>query len=125
LVIAESCFFQGRPTEAREPAEEAFRLAPWDPVAAGFLAGLLIRSGETERAEKLIETIRGMVPVAMITYHLVCRKIDSAIDWYERDIELRQPSATTLACSELLKPLRDSPRWPKLARMMNLPGTVS
>jgi tetratricopeptide (TPR) repeat protein len=39
LVIAESYFFQGRPTEAREPAEEAFRLAPWDPVAAGFLAG--------------------------------------------------------------------------------------
>jgi serine/threonine-protein kinase len=125
LVTAEVYFFQGRPSEARVPAEEAFRLAPWDPVAAGFLAGLLIQSGEKERAEKLIETIRGMVPVAMIMYHLVCSEIDSAIDWYERDIELRQPSAATLACSELLKPLRDSPRWPKLARMMNLPGTVS
>jgi TolB-like protein/tRNA A-37 threonylcarbamoyl transferase component Bud32/Tfp pilus assembly protein PilF len=125
LVIAESYFFQGRPTEAREPAEEAFRLAPWDPAAAGFLAGLLMQSGEKERAEKMIATIRGMVPVAMIIYHLVCGEIDSAIDWYERDIELRQPSAAPLACSEFLKPLRDSPRWPKLARMMNLPGTVS
>ncbi|HUC30735.1 MAG TPA: tetratricopeptide repeat protein, partial [Candidatus Acidoferrum sp.] len=125
LVIAESYFFQGRPAEAREPAEEAFRLAPWDPVATGFLAGLLMQSDEKERAGKLISTMRGMVPAAMIMYHLVCSEIDSAIDWYERDIELRQPGAAMLACSCLLKPLRASPRWAKLAKMMNLPGTVS
>jgi TolB-like protein/predicted Ser/Thr protein kinase len=125
LVIAEIYFFQGRPAEAREPAEEAFRLAPWDPVATGFLAGLLTQSGEKEWAGKLIATMRGMVPAAMIMYHLVCSEIDSAIDWYERDIELRQPGAAILACSSLLKPLRASPRWPKLARMMNLPGTAS
>jgi Flp pilus assembly protein TadD len=120
LIVAESCFFQGRPGEAREPPEEAFRLVPWDPVAAGFLAGLLVLAGEKERAEKLIATMREMVPAARIIYHLVCSEIDAAIDWYERDIELRQPGAALLACPAHLTPLRSSPRWPRLARMMNL-----
>ncbi len=26
-------------------------------------------------------------------YHLICSEIDAAIDWYQRDIELRQPNA--------------------------------
>ena len=30
LEIAQSYFYLGKLTEAREPAEEAFRLAPWD-----------------------------------------------------------------------------------------------
>lgn len=85
----------------------------------------LTQSGETGRAEKLIVTMRGMVPAAMFMYHLVCSEIDSAINWYERDIQLRQPGAAMLASSRLLKPLRASGRWPKLAKMMNLPATVS
>jgi eukaryotic-like serine/threonine-protein kinase len=121
LVIAESYFFQGKHAEAREPAEEAFHLAPWDPVAGGFLAGILTQAGEKDRAEKLIATMREIVPIAMIMYHIVCSEIDAAIDWYERDIERRQPTAAMLACAEFLKPLRASPRWPRLAKMMNLP----
>ena len=58
----------------------------------------------------------------MTMYHLVCSEIDAAIDWYERDIELRQPGAAHLASAGFFKPLRASPRWPKLAKMMNLPG---
>ncbi len=58
MMIAFSYFFQGKLAEAREPAEEAFRVAPWEPVAVGFLAGLLARAGEKDRAEKLIATIQ-------------------------------------------------------------------
>jgi eukaryotic-like serine/threonine-protein kinase len=46
LVIATSHFFQGNFAQAREPAEEAFRRSPWSATAAGFLAGLLARTGE-------------------------------------------------------------------------------
>jgi tetratricopeptide (TPR) repeat protein len=124
LVIAETCFFQGRLDEARASAEEAFRLAPWDPLAAGFLGGLLVLAGERDRAEKLIASVRGMVPEGMVMYHLVCSEIDTAVDWYERDIELHQPGAAMLAHAAFLKPLRDSPRWRRLARMMNLPANA-
>ena len=71
-VIALSYFAQGKLAEAREPAEEAFRRAPWHAEAVGLLAGLLARAGEKERAEKLIATLRGMIPLGMFMYHLVC-----------------------------------------------------
>jgi serine/threonine protein kinase len=120
-VIAACHFFQGNFSEALESAEEAVRRSPWSATAAGFLAGLLVRSGEKGRAEKLIKSMRGMIPGGMILYHLVCEDIDAAIDWYERAIEQRQPVAVLLASAGYMKPVRASPRWPKLARMMNLP----
>jgi TolB-like protein/Tfp pilus assembly protein PilF/predicted Ser/Thr protein kinase len=121
LAIALSYFFQGKPAESRQSAEEAFRVAPWNPLAVGFLAGLLVQAGEKERAQKLLE-LCGTMPSGMILYHVICSQMDAAIDWYERDIELREPGAAHLASAGFLKPLRVSPRWPKLARMMNLPG---
>jgi hypothetical protein len=65
--------------------------------------------------------MRGMIPIGMIFYHVVCSEIDAAIDWYERGIRQRQPLAAGLAAAAFFRPLRSSPRWPKLAKMMNLP----
>jgi tetratricopeptide (TPR) repeat protein len=63
FVIALCYFCQGKLSEARESAEEAFRIAPWSTGVVGLLAGLLVRSGEKDRAEKLLaiisETDRG------------------------------------------------------------------
>jgi tetratricopeptide (TPR) repeat protein len=111
-IIALSYVGQGKLSEAREPAEVAFRISPWNSFDVGLLAGLLAQAGEKDRAEKLLETLRGMIPEGMILYYLVCSEIDAAIDWYERAIELRQPGAVRLASAEFLKPLRFSPRWP-------------
>ena len=61
----------------------------------------------------------------MVYYHLMRSQIDAAIDWYERAIERREPVAALNASAGFLKPLRASQRWPKLARMMNLPESVS
>jgi serine/threonine-protein kinase len=123
LIIALSYFFQGKLAEAREPAEEAFRVVPWNPLVVGLLTGLLATVGENERAEKLLELCATM-PAAMIMYHVVCSEIDAAIDCYEPYIGLREPGAVHLASAGFLKPLRASPRWPKLAKMMNLPGSA-
>jgi hypothetical protein len=122
-VIALAHFFQRKLPEAREWAEEAFRRTPLNPLAAGLLAGLLKQSGQTERAEKLVTTLRGMIPLGMILYHVVCSEDDAAIDWYEHAIEQRLPFAAEWACAGFFRPLRSNPRWLKLARMMNLPGT--
>jgi serine/threonine-protein kinase len=125
LMMASAYFHQGKLAEAWGPAEEAFPLAPWHAGAVGFLAGLLMRNGEKERAEKLIATMRGgMIPLGMLAYHLNCSEINAAIDCYERGIEQRQPLAAQLASSAIAKPLRFSPRWPKLAKMMNLAETA-
>ena len=84
------------------------------------LAGILAETGEKDRAENLIATLGGK-PDGTMMYHLVRSEIEAAMDWYQRAIELRQPGAAQLAAA-FLKPLHSSPRWPKLAKMMNLPG---
>jgi TolB-like protein/Tfp pilus assembly protein PilF len=122
-LIALAHFFQGRLAEAREWAEEAFRRTPLNPLAVGLLAGLQRQSDGKEHAEKLLATLHGMTPLGMIIYHVVSSEIDAAIDWYEHEIEQRQPIAAGWAAASFFRPLRSSPRWPKLARMMNLPVT--
>jgi len=125
-MIALAYFFQGKLAEAREWAEEAFRWTPLNALAAGLLAGLRRQNGENDQAEA---TLRGMSPPAvfpggMLIYHLVCSEIDAAIDVYERALEQRNLMAAMWASAGFLRPLRSSPRWPKLARMMNLAETV-
>jgi tetratricopeptide (TPR) repeat protein len=122
LVFALSYFCQGKLAEALESAEERVRLAPWDPMGVGLLAGLLAQAGEKDRAEELLATIAGTSPMATTVYHLVCSEIDAAIKCFERDIKLRHPGAPAFA-GGFFKPLRAHPRWPKLAKMMNLPET--
>jgi serine/threonine-protein kinase len=125
LIIASACLHQGKSAEARQLAEEAFRLAPWHAGVVGLLAGLLAASGEEERAGNLIATMQGgMIQFGMVVYYSTCSEIDAAIDWYERAIEQRHPYAAQFACAAFFKPLRSNPRWPKLARMMNLPETA-
>jgi hypothetical protein len=52
---------------------------------------------------------------------ILCSDIDAAADYYAKMIEHRDPAATFSAAASFLKPLRSSPRWPALAKMMNLP----
>ena len=122
-VIALAHFFQGKLPEAREWAEEAFRRTPLNPLAAGLLAGLLKQSGETERAEKLVTTLRGMIPLGMILYHVVCSETMPLSIGMNTRSNSAMPFAAEWACAGFFRPLRSSPRWLKLARMMNLPGT--
>ncbi|HYL34330.1 MAG TPA: protein kinase [Bryobacteraceae bacterium] len=116
---------QGNFKEALEPAEAAFRRAPWQPLVTGNLAAILSLSGEQERANQLLSNIGGgALSIDMLAYHLLLAQYDAAIDWYERAIEQRQPIAAHIASAVSLKPLRAHPRWPKLAKMMNLPVEV-
>jgi tetratricopeptide (TPR) repeat protein len=114
-------FFLGKLREAREWAEEAFRWAPLDHLATGLLAGLLRQSPQNQHAEKLLATLRGMPPLGIIIDHVVCSETDAAIDWYEHAIEQRQPFAAGWAFAGFFGALRSSPRWLRLAQMMNLP----
>jgi TolB-like protein/predicted Ser/Thr protein kinase len=116
--------------EALAAAERAYELAPWNPRIIGLLAGSLDRAGERSRAKTLIDKIddapgRLVAPSGMVLYHLICSEVDAAADWFEKAIETRDPTLVPWIRVPLAKPLRMSPRWPKIAAMMNLPETMS
>jgi tetratricopeptide (TPR) repeat protein len=112
--------------EALEWAENAYRLAPWFSYLGGFLAGVCSRAGDRKRAEQILSNLptTGMPHIGMASYHLLRSEIDAAFDCYEEAVKQREFFAVLMASHGFTKPLRAHPRWPKLARMMNLPETV-
>jgi TolB-like protein len=112
--------------EALAFAEKGVGLAAWSPVCAGLLAGLLVKSAARERAAELIGRLgdgrANAAPVGFAVYHLLCGEIEKAAEWTEKALEQRHPMVAMLLLTPPWKPmLRSSVRWPKLARIMNLP----
>jgi TolB-like protein len=112
--------------EALPCAERAFSLAPWYRATLGLYAGLLVRMGQQNRGDDLLKTLgpsetygraRGVA-----VFHTSCGQIDPAADAFEKAIEERDPHAAVLLQSAIGEPLRLSPRWPRLAALMNLRG---
>ena len=125
--LAEIYIADGKFAEAVVAGEHAYRAAPWHSMPTGVLAAALVRVGERDRAEALIRQMgdRPSPVFGRVQYHLLCSEIDAAADWYEKAIQERDPFAVVFARAPYGKILRESPRWPKLAKMMNLPeGSV-
>jgi serine/threonine protein kinase/Tfp pilus assembly protein PilF len=119
---------RGELVEALAYAEKAYTAAPGFPQAIGLLAGVLALSGDTGRAEAILEKLRpGQAygaPRALALYHLLCGEVEKAADWTGKAIQQRDPLMMLFLRYPVGKPLRSSPRWPALAKMMNLPGTT-
>src|SRR5262249_10847332 len=113
-----SLMMQGQLVEARERAEEGFRLAPFNSMSIGLFGGLLYRAGDTERAAQVIAGMKGVASIGMTIYHVVAGEVDAALDWYEKAIAERRPNAPQIAFAAFMKPLRESPRWANVARLM-------
>jgi serine/threonine-protein kinase len=112
--------------EALDYAEKGYALSPWYPINVGLLAGMLVRSGDPIRAAELIQGLgegrANGAPVAFVVFHLLCGKIEKAAEWMEKAIEQRHNMVVMLLLAPPWEPmLRTSTRWPKLARIMNLP----
>jgi eukaryotic-like serine/threonine-protein kinase len=117
------CAQQGRFGEALTLSEKAYALTAWSNPIVGQLAALLVRTGATSRAEALLEGLRPGTawgaPTGMAVFHAMCGEFDRAAEWAERAIDSRFPLLVPI-----LGPiLRQTPVWPTLARMMNLPDT--
>jgi len=125
-VMSEVYLATGRLADAVSMAERAHQATPWHSHPIGLLAGALVRAGDKVRAAELIRQM-GESPLpgwGRVLYHLLSSEIDAAADWYEKMIEQREPFAIIFARAPVCKELRESPRWPRLARMMNLPERV-
>jgi TolB-like protein len=112
--------------EALPCAERAFSLAPWYQATLGLYAGLLVRMGQQDRGNDLLRTL-GLSETygrarGVAVFHASCGQIDPAADAFEKAIEERDPHAAVLLQSAIGEPLRLSPRWPRLAALMNLTG---
>jgi len=130
LALARIYAYRGQTAEALEAAEEAYRLAPWNLRVIALLAAVLRQAGDGERADPLIERLKSAAgnvygaAMALAVFHLMSGEADAAAGWFERAIDERDPAVVGYLRTPLLKPLRSSPRWPALARLMNLPVTV-
>lgn len=116
------CAQQERFGEARTLTERAYVLTPWANPIAGQLAALLVRAGDTNRADALIEKVTTGkaygAPTGLAIFHAMCGEFDQAAECAAQAIEERYPPLV-----KILRPLlRSSPKWPALARLMNLPG---
>jgi hypothetical protein len=86
---------------------------------------MLMRTGDTVRARQVLRQIEAgqkyAHPLGLAIYHLFCGDVETAADWMERAIEQRVPHAAVHRLVPIYAALLASPRWPRLARMMNLP----
>ena len=114
--------------EALPFAEKAYSLAPWYAPGVGVYAGLMARTGEEDRASEVLQKLGSGVSygtsTGFATYYICRGEIDLAADWFEKAIEERYSMVALFLQGAIGESLRASPRWPKLARMMNLPDSV-
>jgi tetratricopeptide (TPR) repeat protein len=115
---------RGMFVEALPFAETAFSLAPWHTPTVGVYAGLLVRLGQQDRGKELVQKLGSGeaygVPIGLAIFHTCCGEIDLAANWFEKAIEERYSMVAAFLQSAIGEPLRASPRWPKLAALMNL-----
>jgi serine/threonine protein kinase/tetratricopeptide (TPR) repeat protein len=112
---------QGRIGEALAATEKAYQLMPWANQYAGQLAALLVRTGDTSRAESLIDGLRSgrayLAPAGLAVFHAMRGEFDRAAEWAEKAID--EQWGTII---KTLRPLLSSTAvWPVLAKRMNLP----
>ena len=123
LAMAEAFLALGNIDEAVDSAERAHRNLPHQSMGTGFLAAVLKRRGDADRAATLLREM-GETPIPLwgrAWYHLLCSELAEAARWYEKMIDAREIFAPVYATSLYTKELRASAYWAKLARMMNLP----
>ena len=112
--------------QALQLSERACALAPL-PHAIGLFAGLLKRTGDTRRAEGLLQKLQRVeafgTPRGLAVYHWVLQEFDAAANWYEKVIDQRDPWGPVYLRSWYGKELRSTPRWAGLMRKLNLPAS--
>jgi tetratricopeptide (TPR) repeat protein len=127
LVLARIHAFHGRLDEALEAAEKAYQLGSWNVRVVAVLAGVLIRSGHRDRAAQLVEKMTAEsadaygTPMALAVFHAICGEADASADWLEKAIQQRDPAVVGYLRTPVMGIVRSSPRWPALAKQLNLP----
>jgi serine/threonine-protein kinase len=115
---------EGNLPDALASAERMRAAAPWSALAAGVLAGLLGRVGDTGRSQSILAELQPAdahgVPLGLAMFYLIRQEHERAADWFEKAIEQRE---TWIPLFVLRIGLLDrNPRRDALARMLKLPN---
>jgi len=119
----------GQVMAALRSTEQAHAIAPWSPAVVGMYAGVLARSGQTGRAEELLQMLGDGeaygAPFGLMQHYLFREDVDRAAHWARKGIEQRDLVIPFMLRERCADSLRASSHWPALAKMMNLVETVS
>jgi Tfp pilus assembly protein PilF len=114
---------RGEFDQAMVLCKRAYTAAPL-PSAIGWLAGLLMRSGDTSAAEELLRKLQPSdafgVPRALAVYHWILREFDAQAEWLEKAIDQHDPYGVIYLRIWYGRELRSTPRWAGLMRKLNL-----
>ena len=115
----------GQLPEAVAAARKAVEVGPWYQDARATLAALLHVTGAEDEALPLQQSLgTGETPGdcrAQALYHLLRGDVDTGADWVEKAIAERDGSMMYYLQFVVCRALRASARWPKIARLVNLP----
>jgi serine/threonine protein kinase len=117
-VLAWSLLLRGMPAEALSAAEKGYSLAPWQSITTGTFAAVLQRTGDTKRAEQVLQPLRNAPdkyagPRGLAVSHFLCGEIDQAADWLEKSVAQRDPYGVLWSRWFL----QSSARWRTLERI--------
>ena len=116
---------KGDMAEALKIARRAYAVGSWFPDTVGVLAGLTRRNGEEIESKSLEKALGSGEALgdarAHALFHLLGGEIDQGADWVEKAITQRDPSMMFYLRFVVSRGLRASHRWPKIAKMINLP----
>jgi TolB-like protein/Tfp pilus assembly protein PilF len=122
MIIAD----RGELAQALVIARRAHAIAPWYPDTIAVLAALLRRNAEAVESRSLAQTLSAGEAVGdahvLALFHLLCGEVDAGADWAEKAIEERDLSMMFYLRFVVCKELRASHRWPKIAKLLNLPA---
>jgi tetratricopeptide (TPR) repeat protein len=130
LALGRIYAFRGQLPEALAAAGKAYELASWNVRVMALWAGVLFQSGDRDRSAEIVAKMRASsadaygTPMALAVFHAMCGETDAAADWFERAIAQRDPSVVGYLRTPVMQILRSSPRWPAIAKQMNLPDAV-
>jgi len=118
---------RGRFDDAARSYARALEGFPDHTGLIGCLAGVLERTGETARAAHLLEKLGDGTafgaPFGWVLYYLFVGEIELAIDWFEKGIAQRDARMPWFVGGAFGgDAFMSSPRWDRLARLMNLPA---
>jgi eukaryotic-like serine/threonine-protein kinase len=123
--LAVQHLLRGELDQALALTEKAYATAPFVPNHIALLAGLLMRTGDAQRAEELLRKLQPGdafgAPRGLAIYHWVLREFDATADWIEKGIDQHDPASVLYPRIWYGRELRSTPRWAGLMRKLNLP----
>ena len=128
FVLGVNLAISGQWEESAHLCERACQMAPWFKPNVGFRAALLKRAGKNAESQRLLDTLESANTyddwIGPSMYYLVLGDLDRTADWAEKAIEQRHPAVFFFLHAHAAA-LKSTPRWPRLAKMMNLNPAVT